>query len=81
MGRKQRRAVLGPVGVARMAQKRQKRGQRHKDKRDKIEGGDRAKQIYIVTRGASPRRADARLSSAHARSYRGCRQIEAVNAI
>ena len=34
----------------------------------------------IRTRGASPRRADARLGSAHARNYRGCRQIEAVNA-
>ena len=32
------------------------------------------------TGGASPRRADARLGSAHARNDRGCRRIEAVNA-
>ena len=32
------------------------------------------------TRGASPRRDDARLGSANVRNYRGCRQIEAVNA-
>ena len=31
-------------------------------------------------KGASPRGASARLGSAHARNYRGCRQIEAVNA-
>ena len=35
--------------------------------------------IYIY-KGASPRGASARLGSAHARNYRGCRQIEAVNA-
>ena len=32
------------------------------------------------TRGASPRRADARLGFAHARNYPGYRQIDAVNA-
>ena len=31
------------------------------------------------TRGALPRRADARVGFAHARNYQGCRQIEAVN--
>ena len=31
-----------------------------------------------TTGGASPRRADARLGSANARNYRGCRQIETV---
>ena len=37
--------------------------------------------VFILnnTRGASPRRDDARFCSAHARNYRGCRQIEAVN--
>ena len=35
---------------------------------------------HTYTREASPRRADARLASAHARNYRGRRQIEAVNA-
>ena len=29
----------------------------------------------------SPRRSDTRLGSAHARNYRACRQIEAVNGI
>ena len=33
-----------------------------------------------ITRGDSPRRAGAGLGSVHARNYRGCRQIEAVNA-
>ena len=33
-----------------------------------------------VTTGDSPRRVDARLGSAYARNYQGCRQIEAVNA-
>ena len=33
-----------------------------------------------ITRGASPRRADARLGFADGPNYRGCRQIEAVNA-
>ena len=32
-------------------------------------------------KGSSSRRADARLGSAHARNDRGCRQIEAVNAL
>ena len=37
--------------------------------------------VHSNTRGSSPRWADARLSSAHARNYLGgCRQIEAVNA-
>ena len=37
--------------------------------------------LYLyLTRGASPWRDDARLGSAHACNYRGCRQIEAVNA-
>ena len=36
--------------------------------------------LYKNTTGDSPRRADARLGSAHAPSYRECRQIEAVNA-
>ena len=35
---------------------------------------------YTQYKGASPRRADARLGSAHARHGRGCRQIEAVGA-
>ena len=44
------------------------------------------KQLYSITRGASPRRDDARLGSAHARNYRGMmpvihEEIEAVNAI
>ena len=34
----------------------------------------------ITTRGAWPRRAAACLGSAHARNYRGRRQIETVNA-
>ena len=29
-------------------------------------------------KGGSPRRTDARLGSAHARNYLGCRQVEAV---
>ena len=36
--------------------------------------------IECNTRVDSPRRADARLGSAYARNYGGCRQIEAENA-
>ena len=36
--------------------------------------------IHIFTRELSPRRADARLISAHARNYRGCRPIEVASA-
>ena len=35
---------------------------------------------HMYTRGASPRRADVRLGSGHARNGQGCRQIEAVDA-
>ena len=37
-------------------------------------------QVSGITRGASPRRADARLGSTRALNYRASRQIEAVNA-
>ena len=40
----------------------------------------RSRYIFKTTKAASPRWADARLGSANARNYRGCRQIEAVNA-
>ena len=35
--------------------------------------------VYIITKEVSPRRADARLGSAHARNEQGCKQIAAVN--
>ena len=37
--------------------------------------------MYTYTKGASPRRADARVGSAHACNYRGCGQIETANVI
>ena len=45
-------------------------------------GSNTIQKYFRSTKGAQPRRADARLGSAHARNYRGCtrRQIEAVNA-
>ena len=48
-----------------------------------VKGSGASSSIYIPgTRGASPRWADARLGSAHARNYRGCiiGKIEGVNA-
>ena len=43
-------------------------------------GAKRLVTSYYTTMGASTRRADARLGSAHARNDVGCRKIEAVHA-
>ena len=43
-------------------------------------GREQSPSEILHKRGASPWRDDARLGSAHSRNYRGCRQIEAINA-